>query len=312
MTLKPRLMAIADDIRLSENTEVIYDIGTDHAFLPIWLVKNGYCKRVVATDIRRGPLKKAAENIARFSVEGCVRLHLGDGFDAIPEPGDNAGSVYATGWSAYEAPEVGSAVGVEHAICDGVDEAPTVASGACVEHAIYDGVDEAPVVACGACVEHAIYDGVDEAPTVASGACAKPVVVSGFYVVISGMGGILLSQILERGAKKAMRADTIVLQPMNNQPYLRKWLNCNGYKIKYEKLAIEDRRIYNLMFCVYTGEYESYTDSEYLVGKRFVDCREDVFQKYIAMIIRRLKKAVDGLTKARKNERDSCNDEYKV
>ena len=272
MTLKPRLMAIADDIRLSENTEVIYDIGTDHAFLPIWLVKNGYCKRVVATDIRRGPLKKAAENIARFSVEGCVRLHLGDGFDAIPEPGDNAGSVYATGWSAYEAPEVGSAVGVEHAICDGVDEAPTVASGA----------------------------------------CAKPVVVSGFYVVISGMGGILLSQILERGAKKAMRADTIVLQPMNNQPYLRKWLNCNGYKIKYEKLAIEDRRIYNLMFCVYTGEYESYTDSEYLVGKRFVDCREDVFQKYIAMIIRRLKKAVDGLTKARKNERDSCNDEYKV
>ena len=65
----------------------VIDVGTDHAYLPIYLVGEGFSSRALACDINRGPIESAAHNIAAaglarridtFCTDG---LHGTEGFD---------------------------------------------------------------------------------------------------------------------------------------------------------------------------------------------------------------------------------------
>ena len=47
---------------------VVADIGTDHAYMPIYLIQNKLASRVIAMDVRRGPLEKAVNNISAAGV----------------------------------------------------------------------------------------------------------------------------------------------------------------------------------------------------------------------------------------------------
>ena len=62
---------------------VVVDIGTDHARLPIWLVKTGRCTHVTASDIADIPIRRARENVARWEVSRMVRVIQCAGFDGI-------------------------------------------------------------------------------------------------------------------------------------------------------------------------------------------------------------------------------------
>ena len=59
------------------------DIGTDHAYLPVYLAAKGKISSAVASDIRKGPLENAKSNIIRFGVEDKVKTVLCDGPDGI-------------------------------------------------------------------------------------------------------------------------------------------------------------------------------------------------------------------------------------
>ena len=61
----------------------VTDVGTDHAYLPVWLSASGKTPRAVASDVRAGPLRRAHETVARFGQQRRVTLTLADG---IPEP----------------------------------------------------------------------------------------------------------------------------------------------------------------------------------------------------------------------------------
>ena len=64
---------------------VLADIGTDHAFLPIMLVKKGICPKAYACDITAGPLSIAAKNIASEGLDDQIKTVLSDGFDYVPK-----------------------------------------------------------------------------------------------------------------------------------------------------------------------------------------------------------------------------------
>ena len=83
--LTPRLSLVADFIS-EEECKIVADVGTDHAKLPIWLVATENAEKVYASDLRKGPLKKDAENIAFYlGKEGeRIPLILGDGTQNIP------------------------------------------------------------------------------------------------------------------------------------------------------------------------------------------------------------------------------------
>ena len=60
------------------------DIGTDHGYLAVYLLREGICPFVTAADLREQPLQKARENAARFGVADRMQFLLSDGLQSIP------------------------------------------------------------------------------------------------------------------------------------------------------------------------------------------------------------------------------------
>ncbi len=65
--------------KLLTKGEDVADIGTDHALLPIYLIREGIANRVIACDIAEGPLSVARSNIQRFGLTDKIELRLADG-----------------------------------------------------------------------------------------------------------------------------------------------------------------------------------------------------------------------------------------
>lgn len=91
MELSLRLRTICSMI---DNCKTIADIGTDHGYIPIYLIKNKMCEFAIACDINKGPLEKAEENIKLENLEGNINLRLGSGFDVIT-PGEANAAIIA-------------------------------------------------------------------------------------------------------------------------------------------------------------------------------------------------------------------------
>lgn len=86
MDLTPRLRAIAEQVPEGAR---LADIGTDHGYLPVWLVLNGVVGSAIAADLRQGPLARARQTAARYGVEGKLSFRLCDGLAGIaPEEAD--------------------------------------------------------------------------------------------------------------------------------------------------------------------------------------------------------------------------------
>ena len=87
MKLDERLALCAEFVR--EGVSVA-DIGTDHAYLPVYLVKSGKTENAVAADVRPGPLENAKGNIVRNGLESRIKTVLSDGLERIsPDEADD-------------------------------------------------------------------------------------------------------------------------------------------------------------------------------------------------------------------------------
>lgn len=64
----------------------IVDVGSDHAYLPIWLVANGIVPSGIAVDINEGPLGRARENVGKYNVRDKISVLKSDGLNGV-EPG---------------------------------------------------------------------------------------------------------------------------------------------------------------------------------------------------------------------------------
>ena len=58
---------------------VVWDIGTDHAYIPIYLLRCGKCTSAVASDINRGPLEAAKRNALSYGVSERITFLLTNG-----------------------------------------------------------------------------------------------------------------------------------------------------------------------------------------------------------------------------------------
>lgn len=176
MKLKPRLAAIAG---LVPEGDTVADIGTDHAYIPVFLVKSGKMKRGVASDVKRGPLEKAREVIKRYQLEDRIETRLGNGLEVL-----RAG------------------------------EADTI--------------------------------------------------------VMAGMGGVLIRNLLEAGKESLEGVKRMVLQPMNAQEVVREWLAKNGFEIVDETLAREKERIYQVI-AAQPGRQQTEDPFYYEIGKILIE-----------------------------------------
>lgn len=199
-SLTPRLRTIADNI-LPCGT--VADIGTDHAYLPVYLCMTQKCRRAIASDIRRGPISRAQDTVDKYSVGDLIETRLGSGAETLM-PGE--------------------------ADC----------------------------------------------------------------IVVAGMGGLIISEIIKASREIFDGASRILLQPMTAADELRLFLNGNGYTIENEFLAKEDRKIYNIL-SVKKGQEPKYTPSELYLGKRLIQSRPPHFDEYLKTRSIRLEKMINGL-----------------
>lgn len=121
----------------------------------------------------------------------------------------------------------------------------------------------------------------------------------GDAVVISGMGGETIVEILSGAAWVKENYLPVILQPMSGQPELRRWLWKNGYAILQEKLVLEGDTFYNILL-VSAGETASMSLAQEWAGRQGADGEEPMRGAYLEGLIRKADRALEGMAKARR------------
>lgn len=91
--LSKRLQQVAEFVK--ENA-VLADIGSDHAYLPAYLVKKGIIQRAIAGEVVKGPYESAVRNVKREDLESHITVRLANGLEAIKRE-DNVDTVTIAG-----------------------------------------------------------------------------------------------------------------------------------------------------------------------------------------------------------------------
>ncbi|WP_346206394.1 tRNA (adenine(22)-N(1))-methyltransferase TrmK [Caldifermentibacillus hisashii] len=136
---------------------ILADIGSDHAYLPIYCVKNKIVKKAIAGEVADGPLLAAKSSVKAYQFEQFIDVRKGDGLAVLKET---------------------------------------------------DSVD---------------------------------------CITIAGMGGALISSILDNGKEKLHQVSRLILQPNLAADQIRLWLLNHNWKLVKEKILEEDGHIYEIL-----------------------------------------------------------------
>lgn len=84
-------------------------------------------------------------------------------------------------------------------------------------------------------------------------------------VSIAGMGGSLISHILEDGAAhgKLSGVERLVLQPNVGEETVRRWLSANGYALLGEEILEEDGKIYEVLWAETAIQHPGHAEKLY-------------------------------------------------
>lgn len=219
MKLTNRLFKIAS---LVSEKKRLADIGTDHGYIPVYLLNEGKIDFAILADINKGPLENARSEVRRNKLEDKVDLRLGSGIEVLKK----------------------------------------------------GEVDE---------------------------------------VIIAGMGGILIGELLEANKEVAHSVDKLILQPMQAQEELRQYLLNNGYEILDECLEKEDFRLYEIIVAKYTGKNTKLEDDIYYeVGKKLIENKDELLEEFIANKIKKYNNIIEKLgdkdSEAIKSKRNLANE----
>ncbi len=182
------------------------DIGTDHGYLAEMLLKDGKCDKIIATDLNKGPLKRAMDHLSSVKLSDKCDFRLGSGLTVLKEK-------------------------------------------------------EADVI------------------------------------IIAGMGGELISHILETSKETALNAKQLILQPMTAADLLRRYLAENGFEIIDENIVKEYQHFYFVIEArAGTAKYEN--KIYYEISKCLIEKKDSIMIEYMKKLLNTNKKIISSLEKA--------------
>lgn len=170
---------------------IIADIGTDHAYIPIFLYKNNKIKSGIACDISKGSLQKAKDNIKKYNLQGKIQTRLGNGLEKI-----------------------------------------------------------------------SLQDNIDT-------------------VIIAGMGGMLMIDILEKGKYILENVKELILQPQKDIDKVREYLHKNNFKIIDDEMLKDDGKYYTIIKSIQGKEDILYKKEEYVFGRFEINNKCQILKEYI-------------------------------
>ena len=115
-------------------------------------------------------------------------------------------------------------------------------------------------------------------------------------IVIAGMGGPLIAEILEKGKNVITDDTTLIIQPMIAPKELREYLYGSGFEITEEYVCREQDKFYNI-FKVKKGEFEP-TQRDLFIGRNLKKNSPEVFNEYVEYKIKVAQKILQGLKKS--------------
>jgi len=201
MELSKRLQMIANCV--PKNTHTVVDVGTDHGYIPIYLIKNKIAKRCIASDINLNPLNNAKSNIHHYKMNDYIDTRLGSGLSKVT-------------------------------------------------------VGEADAI------------------------------------IVAGMGGMLIIDILRDDLEIVKAVGLLILQAQSDIPFLRKYLHAINFSIVGEKMLYEDGKYYTIIIAK-SGIEKAYLEIEYLLGKKLIETKSPTLQSYLNCEIKRLNQLIESL-----------------
>lgn len=93
ISLSKRLKTAADFVKADET---IVDIGSDHAYLPIYLIQKGKIPSAIAGEVVEGPYNKAVNQVIVHQLENKIDVRLGDGLEVL-EVTEKVGTIFICG-----------------------------------------------------------------------------------------------------------------------------------------------------------------------------------------------------------------------
>lgn len=113
--------------------------------------------------------------------------------------------------------------------------------------------------------------------------------------VISGMGGMLIAHIIERGLPTARTLNQLILSPQSDHAHLRRSLHKFGFEIYEEDMVRDGNKFYPIIIarpCA-LDTVSNYTDFEYEFGKLMLESPNDDFYEYLQELVRKNKNIID-------------------
>lgn len=84
IVLSDRLGVIA---RFIKQDASVADVGTDHGYIPVYLAQNKIARRIIASDVKKGPLEHAMASAEEYGVNDRIEFVLTDGLDTLESAG---------------------------------------------------------------------------------------------------------------------------------------------------------------------------------------------------------------------------------
>ncbi|UQS81513.1 class I SAM-dependent methyltransferase [Bombilactobacillus folatiphilus] len=118
--------------------------------------------------------------------------------------------------------------------------------------------------------------------------------------VIAGMGGQLISQILERGQKQLRSIECLVLEPNNDEPQVRRWLNQHHFAILEEEIVQDGHHIYEVIKAQKQSNVAKLTPMQILFGPILLQQKSAIFQKKWQHKLKQYQMMYNNLQQAKK------------
>lgn len=121
-------------------------------------------------------------------------------------------------------------------------------------------------------------------------------------IIISGMGGILIKEILEKNLNVAKSANNLILSPNNSLDILRKFLLHNNFVIEREDDVIENKKYYQILK-VKRGKDFYRNDYEYLYGKLLIKNKSENLKLFLENELKKYRDIIDKISIESKNNK---------
>ncbi len=125
--------------------------------------------------------------------------------------------------------------------------------------------------------------------------------------VISGMGGTLITKILDESYSVFQTIDNVITQANNSNFQLRKYMVAAGYKISNESFVEENDIIYNIIHFI-KGE-SNYSEIELKYGPLNIKVNSDLFQKHLLQLLESKEKILKQIPTSNKEKRSEFESE---